>query len=261
MAVSGSASGTRSEYAGMAHAWATDVALVYGPLARHLVARAPFPVAGALALDAGAGPGVAGDALRALGARVVAADRELDMAAYGARPAVAADVTALPFADGVFDLVVAAFVVNHLADPVAGLAELSRVTRAGGAVLVSTFSVDRAAAKGVVDLVAARHGFVAPDWYLDLRECADAFADVTEVERALAAAGLTRVTVTGGPVDVGLVDPADVVRYRLAMPHLHGFASALPPAERRAFVAEAVAEVRRTGARFAPVVVEAVGIA
>ena len=42
------------------------------------------------------------------------------MAAYvaGSGPAVAADVTGLPFRDGVFDVVVAAFVVNHLPDPV-----------------------------------------------------------------------------------------------------------------------------------------------
>ena len=136
-----------SQYAGLADTWASDASLAYGPMARHLVARSPFDLLGARALDAGAGSGVAGDALRACGARVVAADREFDMASYGARPAVTADVVALPFRDGSFDVVVAAFVVNHLPDPVAGLSELRRVTRPGGAVLVSTFSIDRAAAK------------------------------------------------------------------------------------------------------------------
>ena len=107
---------------------------------------------------------MAGEALRAQGAHVVAADREFDMARPTAPgPAVTADVTALPFRDRAFDVVVAAFVVNHLPDPVAGLTELRRVTRRGGAVLASTFSVDRAAAKGAVDEVAAAYGFVAPD--------------------------------------------------------------------------------------------------
>ena len=150
------------QYAGLAEVWAADATLAYGPMARHLVARAPFDLGGARALDAGAGSGVAGDALRARGARVVAADREFDMASYGARPAVTADVTALPFRSGAFDVVVAAFVVNHLPDPAAGLTELRRVTRPGGAVLASTFSVERAAAKGAVDGVAAAYGFVAP---------------------------------------------------------------------------------------------------
>src|SRR3954447_17181851 len=104
----------------MAGGWATGAALAYGPLAAHLVAQAPFPLDGTVALDAGAGSGVAGDALRAGGAHVVTADREFDMAAYGARagPAVTADVTALPFKAGSFDVVAAAFVVNHLSDPV-----------------------------------------------------------------------------------------------------------------------------------------------
>ena len=118
------------QYAGLAEVWAADATLAYGPMARHLVDRAPFDLGGVRALDAGAGSGVAGDALRARGARVVAADREFDMASYGARPAVTADVTALPFRSGAFDVVVAAFVVNHLPDPTAGLTELRRVTRA-----------------------------------------------------------------------------------------------------------------------------------
>jgi SAM-dependent methyltransferase len=250
-------------YAGMAGAWAEGAALAYGPLARHLVARAPEPLSGALALDAGAGSGVAGDALRAGGARVVAADREFDMAAFGATsgPAVTADVTELPFRSGAFDLVVAAFVVNHLPDPGSGLAELRRVTRPGGAVLASTFSGDRSVAKFAVDEVAAEYGFVAPDWYLGFRGTAQGFEDPGAVERAVAAGGFAEWTVTEEPVDVGLTDPGDVVRYRLGMPHLHRFAAGLPDHVRTAFVADAVEAVRRTGERFAPVVVEAVAVA
>ena len=249
-----------SQYAGLADTWATDASLAYGPMARHLVARSPFDLLGARALDAGAGSGVAGDALRACGARVVAADREFDMASYGARPAVTADVVALPFRDGSFDVVVAAFVVNHLPDPVAGLSELRRVTRPGGAVLVSTFSIDRAAAKGAVDGTAAAYGFVPPDWYADLQVYANAIGGTAAVERVLDAAGFGRWSVTEGPVDVGLVDAADVVRYRIAVPHLHAFVGSLSADTRASFVAEAVEAVRRTDERFAPVVVEAVAL-
>ena len=104
-------------YAGAAISWADDAALAYEPLARHLTARAPTSLGGLRALDAGAGSGAAAAALREEGARVVAADLEFDMARYAAAagPAVTADVTALPFRAGAFDIAVAAYVVNHLA--------------------------------------------------------------------------------------------------------------------------------------------------
>ncbi len=250
-------------YAGMAEVWAAGAALAYGPLARHLVDRASTPVSGALALDAGAGSGVAGDALREGGARVVAADREFDMARYSAAmgPAVTADVTALPFRDESFDVVAAAFVLNHVPDPAAGLTEMRRVTRPGGCVLASTFSGDRSLAKQAVDVVAADYGFVAPDWYLGFRDSAQGFEDPESVTRAVAAAGFSDWSVTEEAVDVGFTDPADVVRYRLGMPHLHRFAAGLAEDVRRAFIADAVEAVRRTAERFAPLVVEAVAVA
>ena len=48
------------------------------------------------------------------------------------------------------------------------------------------------------------------------------------VRAQLAAAGFARWTVTEEPVDVGLTEPADVVRYRLGVPHLHRFVARLP---------------------------------
>jgi SAM-dependent methyltransferase len=172
---------------------------------------------------------------------------------------VTGDVTALPFRDASFDVVVAAFVVNHLPEPAVGLAELGRVTRPGGTVLASTFSGDRSVAKQAVDAVAADYGFVAPDWYLGFRDTAQGFEDPASVERAVAAAGgFAAWTVTEEAVDVGLTEPADIVRYRLGMPHLHRFAAALPDDVRAAFVTDAVEAVRRTGEPFAPLVVEAV---
>ena len=121
------------------------------------------------ALDAGAGSGVAGEALRTRARAWSPPTASSTWRPTALGPAVTADVTALPFRDRAFDVVVAAFVVNHLPDPVAGLAELRRVTRPRGAVLASTFSVERAAAKGAVDEVAAAHGFVPPGWYADLQ--------------------------------------------------------------------------------------------
>ena len=51
---------------------------------------------------------------------------------YGSRPDVFADGTRLPFGDGCFDAVVCLEVLEHVEDPVALLAEVSRVLRAGG---------------------------------------------------------------------------------------------------------------------------------
>jgi ubiquinone/menaquinone biosynthesis C-methylase UbiE len=248
-------------YAGMAQAWAADATLAYGPLARHLIARLePGQVSRALALDAGAGSGAAGEILREHGARVVAADREFDMAAYVATagPAVTADVTVLPFRSDTFDIAVAAFVINHLADPVSGLSELRRVTRPGGVVLVSVFSDRRAAAKDAVDQVAEAHGFVRPPWYADMQRHAQAVGTSESLEQALAAAGFTGSVVVEESVDVGVLSPEDVVRYRLGMPHLHIFAASLSSPRRAVFVAEAVAAVAELGGRFAPEVLEAV---
>jgi ubiquinone/menaquinone biosynthesis C-methylase UbiE len=260
MAVTAHATPAARAYAGMAEVWAADAALAYAPLARHLVSRAGADLRGRRALDAGAGSGAAGDALRVAGARVVAVDLEVDMARHGlaAGPAVAADVTALSFRDSRFDLAVAAFVVNHLEHPVAGLAELRRVTRLGGTVLVSVFATARSAAKTAVDAVAEAYGYVAPDWYRRMQHHAHAIGNVEAMTAALRAAGFTRFRVTDEPVDLGLRDPALVVRYRTGMAQLRPFVAGLDPDRRRAFLAEAAEAVARTGDVLAPAVIEAV---
>ncbi len=47
-----------------------------------------------------------------------------------------ADVGALPYDDGTFDIVMAAHLLDHLPDPAAALAEMHRVVRPGGHVIV-----------------------------------------------------------------------------------------------------------------------------
>lgn len=46
-------------------------------------------------------------------------------------PTVVADITALPFRDKTFDYSICSHVLEHLDDPVAGAAELSRISKAG----------------------------------------------------------------------------------------------------------------------------------
>ena len=50
--------------------------------------------------------------------------------------AIQAGIGALPFADASFDLVIAAHVLEHLPEPVAALAEMRRVLRPGGWVVI-----------------------------------------------------------------------------------------------------------------------------
>lgn len=97
--------------------------------------------AGQRVLDVGCGPGALTSELVArLGAGNVAAvdpSESFVHAAAARNPGVGvvrASAEALPFADDIFDVALAQLVVHFMADPVAGLAEMGRVTRPGGVV-------------------------------------------------------------------------------------------------------------------------------
>lgn len=95
-------------------------------------------------LDAGCGSGPLSAALRAKGAVVTGFDASPEMIKL-ARRRLGADATLhvadlsrpLPFADGAFDDVVASLVLHYLPDWTAPLAELRRVLKPGGRLIVS----------------------------------------------------------------------------------------------------------------------------
>lgn len=101
--------------------------------------------AGERVLDLAAGTGTSTVPLGALGAEVVGCDLSLGMLRAGRsrRPGlrlVAGDALALPFADGSFDAVTISFGLRNTTDPRAALAEIARVTRPGGRLVVCEFS-------------------------------------------------------------------------------------------------------------------------
>ncbi len=100
--------------------------------------------------DIGTGTGALLPVLAATAAEVVAIDHSAAMlararrrcrdAGFGRVAFHQADVLALPFADGMFDAVYCSMVLHHVAHPLAALAELARVARPGGAVVLIDFT-------------------------------------------------------------------------------------------------------------------------
>ncbi|WP_104105639.1 demethylmenaquinone methyltransferase [Nocardioides sp. 616] len=106
-------------------------------------ALAPSP--GDLVLDLAAGTGTSSVPFHEAGATVVPCDFSLGMLQVGKKarphlPFTAGDGTRLPFADDTFDAVTISFGLRNIVDPLAGLAEMRRVTRPGGTLVVCEFS-------------------------------------------------------------------------------------------------------------------------
>jgi len=110
--------------------------------------RAIAPRPGQRILDIAAGTGASSVALARSGAEVVAADFSPGMIAEGQRrhggvpnlSFVEADATALPFGDAEFDTVTISFGLRNVNDPRAALAEMRRVAKPGGRLVVCEFS-------------------------------------------------------------------------------------------------------------------------
>jgi demethylmenaquinone methyltransferase/2-methoxy-6-polyprenyl-1,4-benzoquinol methylase len=112
---------------------------------RAAVVAALDPQPGERILDLAAGTGTSSAPIAAKGAFAVPVDFSLGMLEVGHRRQpglafVAGDGLRLPFKDGAFDAATISFGLRNLADRMAGLAELHRVVRPGGRLVVCEFS-------------------------------------------------------------------------------------------------------------------------
>jgi 2-polyprenyl-6-hydroxyphenyl methylase / 3-demethylubiquinone-9 3-methyltransferase len=109
-----------------------------------LVPRAGRP--GAILVDAGCGGGLLAPHVAGLGYRHLGLDLRASGLALAARQGVTplvADAAALPLADGVADVVVAGELLEHVTDLHATVAELCRVLRRDGLLVLDTINATR----------------------------------------------------------------------------------------------------------------------
>src|SRR5262249_26514305 len=153
-------------------------------------------------------------------------------------PAAVGDASALPFANRSFDAAVAAFSLNHMKDPAAGLREMARVTRLGGSLVAANYAADDThPAKAAVEAALSARGWTPDPWYAVLRAATmPLLASIASCEAAARTAGL-RAEIEAVRVEFPDLGPHDLVAWRLGMAQHAPFVERMPPSEREAVVA------------------------
>jgi demethylmenaquinone methyltransferase/2-methoxy-6-polyprenyl-1,4-benzoquinol methylase len=180
--------------------------------------RTVDPHRGQLVLDLAAGTGVSTSEIATSGAYTVACDFSIGMLQAGRKrserswlPFVAGDATRLPFRDEVFDAVTISFGLRNVVDVPRALAELARVTKPGGLLVVCEFSrpVWRPFRTLYLNYLmralprVARAVSSNPDAYVYLAESIRVWPAQEELARTIAANGWSAVSwrnLTGGIV-------------------------------------------------------------
>lgn len=172
--------------------------------------KAVGPRKGMRILDLAAGTGTSSAALAAHGAEVVAADFSEGMLAEGRKrhagnpliEFVWADATDLPFEDDSFDAVTISYGLRNVNDPQKALAEMYRVVKPGGRVVIAEFSTPPSSAirvpyglysRHVLPRVAGAINRSAAEAYRYLNESIEAWPTQQELSSWLRAAGFERV--------------------------------------------------------------------
>lgn len=171
---------------------------------------------GETVLDLAAGTGTSSEPLADAGVRVVPCDLSLGMLSVGKRRRpdlgfVAGNATQLPFADASFDAVTISFGLRNVVDTEGALAEMLRVTRPGGRLVVCEFSTPTSRPFRTVYTEylmralppVARAVSKEPDAYVYLAESIRAWPDQETLGRVLRRSGWGSVAyrnLTGGVV-------------------------------------------------------------
>jgi len=176
------------------------------PLWRAATVRAVGPRRGEKILDVAAGTGTSSAALARSGATVVALDFSAGMIEEGRRrhpkvEFVEADAEDMPFGDDEFDAVTISFGLRNVAHPERALAEMYRVMKPGGRLVVCEFSkppralfrTGYAAYMRFVMPVVAAIASSNRDAYDYLRESIQQWPDQGTLSQWIRAAGFTRV--------------------------------------------------------------------
>ncbi|MBP1326848.1 demethylmenaquinone methyltransferase/2-methoxy-6-polyprenyl-1,4-benzoquinol methylase [Leucobacter exalbidus] len=172
--------------------------------------KAVGPRKGMRILDLAAGTGTSSAALAAHGAHVVAADFSEGMLAEGRKRQagndliefVWADATQLPFEDNSFDAATISYGLRNVNDPRKAIAEMRRVVKPGGRVVIAEFSTPPSSAirapyawygKHVLPRIAGAINREAAAAYSYLNESIEAWPSQDELASWLRDAGLERV--------------------------------------------------------------------
>jgi 2-polyprenyl-6-hydroxyphenyl methylase/3-demethylubiquinone-9 3-methyltransferase len=154
------------QYDDLAAEWwrpAGDFELLHWLAAARAALIPPAAVPNALLIDAGCGGGLLGPHLAGKGYRHIGVDLRVaglvTAASHGVEP-ICGDVTALPFASGSADVVAAGEILEHVPDLSATVAELCRVLRPGGLVVLDT--VNATAVSRFITVTAGEWFGVAP---------------------------------------------------------------------------------------------------
>ena len=173
---------------------------------RKKVAKAVDPAAGVAILDLAAGTGASSAAFLTPGARVVAGDFSEGMLAVGRKrhpeiEFVFADATALPFKKAEFDATTISFGLRNVVDVPKALAEMFRVTKPGGRIVICEFSRPVALLRPFYNFYLGKllPGFSGlfsktPEAYSYLAESILAWPNQGELAKLVAAAGYENVT-------------------------------------------------------------------
>lgn len=172
--------------------------------------KAVAPRKGMRILDLAAGTGTSSAALAAHGAEVVAADFSEGMLAEGRKryadnpliEFVWADAMALPFDDDSFDAATISYGLRNISDPKQAIAEMRRVVKPGGRVVIAEFSTPPSAivrgpygfyGRHVLPRIAGAINRDAAEAYKYLNESIEAWPAQEELAGWLREAGLERV--------------------------------------------------------------------